>query len=79
MTKEAIFEELKGIFRQIRPTLNTDTLTPETRLIEELALDSLTILLLSFTIEQKFGFQFEGAPKFATVSEVIDHIEARVK
>jgi acyl carrier protein len=39
-------------------------------------LDSLTILLLSLAIENKFAFKFEGNPKFTTVGEVIDFISA---
>jgi acyl carrier protein len=75
MTRENIFTELKTIFKQIKPNIDMDTLTQETRLIEDLGLDSLTILLLSFAIEKKFEFKFEGTPKFASIDEVIDYIE----
>ncbi len=75
MNRENIFTELKTIFKQIKPNLDMDTLTPQTRLIEDMGLDSLTILLLSFAIEKKFEFKFEGAPKFASIGEVIDYIE----
>ena len=75
MTRENIFEELKVIVKMIKPSLDADTLTPQTRLIEDLGLDSLTILLLSFAIEKKFEFKFEGTPKFASIEEVIDYIE----
>ena len=75
MTRENIFEELKVIVKMIKPNLDADTLTPQTRLIEDLGLDSLTILLLSFAIEKKFEFKFEGTPKFASIDEVIDYIE----
>ncbi len=75
MTRENIFEELKAIVKMIKPNLDADTLTLQTRLIEDLGLDSLTILLLSFAIEKKFEFKFEGTPKFASIEEVIDYIE----
>ena len=75
MTRENIFEELKVIVKMIKPNLDADTLTTQTRLIEDLGLDSLTILLLSFAIEKKFEFKFEGTPKFASIDEVIDYIE----
>ena len=75
MTRENIFEELKVIVKMIKPNLDADTLTMQTRLIEDLGLDSLTILLLSFAIEKKFEFKFEGTPKFASIEEVIDYIE----
>lgn len=75
MNRENILTELKTIFKQIKPNLDLDTVTPQTRLIEDLGLDSLTILLLSFAIEKKFEFKFEGTPKFASVEEVMDYIE----
>ena len=75
MTRENIFEELKVIVKMIKPNLDADTLTTQTRLIEDLGLDSLTILLLSFAIEKKFEFKFEGTPRFASIDEVIDYIE----
>ncbi len=75
MNREDIFDGLKAIFKQIKPNLDLDAVTPQTRLIEDMGLDSLTILLLSFAIEKKFDFKFEGAPKFSAVGEVIDYIE----
>ena len=75
MTRENIFQELKVIVKMIKPNLDAETLTPQTRLIEDLGLDSLTILLLSFAIEKKFEFKFEGTPRFASIDEVIDYIE----
>ena len=75
MTRENIFNELKTIFKMVKPNIDTEALTEGTRLIEDLGLDSLTILLLSFAIEKKFEFKFDGAPKFASVGEVMDYIE----
>ena len=75
MNREDILDGLKAIFKQIKPNLDLDTVTEQTRVIEDLGLDSLTILLLSFAIEKKFEFKFDGAPKFASVGEVMDYIE----
>ena len=75
MTREEIFTELKAIIKLVKPNVDTEALTQQTRLIEDLGLDSLTILLLSFAIEKKFEFKFDGAPKFASVGEVMDYIE----
>ena len=74
MNRDNILEGLKEIFKQIKPNLDLNTVTEKTRLIEDLGLDSLTILLLSFAIEKKFDFKFEGTPRFASVAEVIDYI-----
>ena len=70
MTQEYILNELKIIFKQINPKIDSDKITPDTRLTEDLGLDSLTILLMSFAIEKIFEFKFDGTPKFGTVGEV---------
>ena len=51
MTQEYILNELKTIFKKINPKIDSDKITPDTRLTEDLGLDSLTILLMSFAIE----------------------------
>lgn len=74
MSPEYILGELKTILTQINPKIDTDNVTADTKLIEDLGLDSLTILLLSFAIEKRFEVKFNGAPKFVTVGEVIEYI-----
>lgn len=74
MTQEYILNELKIIFRQINPKIDIDKVTPETKLVEDLGLDSLTILLMSFAIEKRFEFKFDAVQKFASVGEVIECI-----
>ena len=78
MTQEYILNELKIIFKQINPKIDSDKITPDTRLTEDLGLDSLTILLMSFAIEKRFEFKFDGTPKFGTVGEVAEYIEILV-
>lgn len=74
MTQENILDELKAIFKQISPKMDTDAITPDTRLVEDLGLDSLSILLMSFAIEKRFEFKFDSVQRFATVDEVIEYI-----
>ena len=76
MQREAIFEGLKEILKQIRPSMDLSTVNEDSQLVRDVGLDSLTILLLSLAAENKFGFKFEGTPKFATVGEVIDYISS---
>ena len=79
MQREEIFEELKEIIKLIKPSIDLSTATEDSQLVRDLGLDSLTILLLSLATENMFGFRFEGNPKFTTVGEVIDYIEANTK
>ncbi|MBQ7253621.1 MAG: acyl carrier protein [Bacteroidales bacterium] len=75
MTRPDIFESLKNIVWQIRPSTDLTKITEDSQLVRDLGLDSLTILLLSLAVENKYGFKFEGSPRFETVKEVIDYIE----
>ena len=76
MQRETIFEELKEILKLIKPSIDFSNVNEDSQLVRDLGLDSLTILLLSLAIENKFGFKFEGNPKFETVREVLDFIGA---
>ena len=75
MTRNEIFESLKDIVWQIRPSIDLIKIKEDSQLVRDLGLDSLTILLLSLAVENKYGFKFEGSPRFETVNEVIDYIE----
>ena len=74
MEREAILKELKEILTLIKPSMDLTTVTENSQLVRDIGLDSLTILLLSLAVENKFGFKFEGTPKFENVREVIDYI-----
>jgi acyl carrier protein len=76
MRKETIYEELKDILTKIRPSADFSNINDDSQLVRDIGLDSLTILLLSLAIENKFGFKFEGNPKFTTVGEVVDYIDS---
>ena len=75
MTRTDIFNSLKDILWQIRPSIDQSQVSEDSQLVRDLGLDSLTVMLLSLAIENKYGFRFEGAPQFKSVGEVIDHIE----
>ena len=76
MEREQIFNELKEILKLIKPSADFSTINEDSQFVRDVGLDSLTILLLSLAIENKFAFKFEGNPKFNTVGEVIDFISA---
>ena len=79
MQREEILESMKEILKQIKPAADFSNINDDSQLVRDLGLDSLTILLLSLAIENKFGFKFEGNPKFNTVGEVLDYISANTK
>lgn len=77
MEREKIFDELKEILKLIKPSIDMSNVNDESQLVRDVGLDSLTILLLSLAVENKFGFKFDGNPKFTTVGEVIDYISSK--
>ena len=75
MTKEQVFEGLKEILGVIRPNTDLSKADYNTELVRELGIDSLTMLLLSLAVEEKFQMKFpdgEAAP--TTVGEVCDAV-----
>lgn len=78
MRREEIMSTLKGVLAIVKPKLDQSNISESSNLVTDLGIDSLSMLLLSLGIEQKFGFQFETKEPFHTVSEVIDYIEKSV-
>ena len=76
MQREDVLDALKEILKQIKPTADFSNIADDSQLVRDVGLDSLTILLLSLAIENKFGFKFEGNLRFGTVGEVLDYIIA---
>ena len=76
MERESVLNALKEILILIKPSMDLSKVNEDSQLVRDVGLDSLTILLLSLAIENKFGFKFEGNPKFTTVGEVIDYISS---
>ena len=76
MEGEKIFDVMKEILKLIKPSADFTNINEDSQLVRDVGLDSLTIMLLSLAIENKFGFKFDGNPKFTTVGEVIDFISA---
>jgi len=74
MERQEILVGLKEILQLIKPSLDLSAVNENSQLISDIGLDSLTILLLSLAIENKFNIKFEGAVKYNTVGEVIDYI-----
>ncbi len=75
MTREDILNNLKEIVLTIKPKLDFSNITPDSSLVKDLGIDSLSMLLLSLAIENKFGFQFDPQVRFNTMGEVIDYID----
>lgn len=78
MTREETIAGLKEVLAVIRPKTNFDEVTEDTRLIQDLNIDSLSMMFMSLAIEEKFSFRFETQAPFETVGQVCEYIENKV-
>lgn len=74
-----MLDKLKEILGGINPEIDADTIDRETRLFDDLHLDSLSIMLFAMEIEAAFDFKFTETLKFTTVGDVCDYIESKTK
>ena len=73
------FERLKLIFKNVKPNIDISTITLDTRLANDLGIDSLSMMLLALAIEDEFNFRFDTVTPFKTIKEVITYIESKTK
>ena len=73
-----MLDKLKEILGKVLPDTDMDTVTENTRLIEDLGFDSLAIMMMSMEIEDAFGFKFKEFVKFETVGDVCNYLESRI-
>ena len=72
-----IIEKLKEILGVVNPAIDTSDISMETKLFDDLGLDSLNMMLLAVQVEDEFGFRFDDMPVFATVGEICAYIEKK--
>ena len=75
MTREEVFAGLKEVLTVLRPHTDLSNVTYETELVCGLGIDSLTMMLLSLAVEEKFKMRFpDGQPMPVTVGDVCDNV-----
>lgn len=73
-----MLDKLKEILSKVLPHIDMNDVTENTRLIEDLAFDSLAMMMLSMEIEDAFDFRFAEFVKFETVGDVCNYLESRI-
>ena len=73
-----MLDKLKEILGKVLSDTDMDTVTENTRLIEDLGFDSLAIMMMSMEIEDAFNFKFKEFVKFETVGDVCNYLESRI-
>ncbi len=81
MSRIEILDKLKEVFSMITGTSKEEVqIGEESRLIEDIGLNSVGILYLVVGIEEMFGVRFQnvGIADFKTISSVVDYIEGKL-
>ena len=75
MTKDQVFDGLKEVLTVLRPHTDLTGVNFETELVRGLGIDSLTMMLLSLAVEEKFKMRFpDGQPMPVTVGDVCENV-----
>ena len=70
-----MFERLLKLIQENLPEKDISGATKESRLIEDLGMDSIGMMMLSMSIEDEFGVTFDAPVTFKTVQDVLDYLE----
>lgn len=73
-----MLDKLKEILGKVLPDVDMDTVTEETKLIDDLGFDSLALMMMSMEIEDAFGFKFKEFVRFESVGDVTKYLESRI-
>ena len=74
-----VLETLKDIIKDADATIDLSTVKPDSRLVEDLNIDSLTVAMISVELEERYDIEIDVNQKFKTVEDVCNYIEARIE
>ncbi len=70
-----MYERLLKLIQENLPNKDLANATKESRLIEDLGMDSIGMMMLSMSIEDEFGVTFDAPVTFKTVQDVLDYLD----
>ena len=74
-----IFDKLIEIFQNVIPEEDSVDIHKDSLLVEDLGLNSLTMMLLAVSIEDEYGITFDDSARLETVNDVISYIEDKTQ
>ncbi len=69
-----MLERLMKLIQENLPDKDLSNAKAESRLIEDLGMDSIGMMMLSMSIEDEFGVTFDAPVTFKTVQDVLDFL-----
>ena len=73
-----MLEKLKEILIKVIPGVDVDSVTKDTRLVDDLGFDSLALMMMSMEIEDTFDFRFTEFVQFETVGDACAYLESKI-
>ena len=70
-----MLERLMKLIKENLPDKDISNATEDSRLIEDLGMDSIGMMMLSMSIEDEFGVSFDAPVTFQTVRDVLNFLE----
>ena len=74
-----MLEKLVKVIHRIMPDVDTNNVSIDTRLVDDLGFDSLAMMMLAMEIENEFNVRFDGPVDFPTVGDVVKYLELNAK
>lgn len=71
-----MYERLLKLIQDNLPDADLSKANENSRLMEDLGLDSIGMMMLSMSIEDEFGVQFNEPVNFKTVKDLLNWLEA---
>lgn len=72
-----MLERLKRLIKENMPDADVEHVTMDTTLAA-LGIDSIGMMMLSMSMEEEFGVEFQEAIPFITVKDVLDYLDKNV-
>ena len=71
-----MYDRLLKLIQDNMPDADLSKANEDSRLMEDLGMDSIGMMMLSMSIEDEFGVQFDEPVSFKTVKDVLDWLKA---
>ena len=70
-----MYERLLKLIQENMPSAHLENVSMDSRLIEDLGMDSVGMMMLSMSMEDEFGLSFDEPVFFEKVKDVIEFLE----